>query len=61
MPTYDYKCRDCTFTVSVATSITEELKTPICVKCKAELVRDYGLQAVTFKGQGFYTTDKGKP
>lgn len=61
MPTYDYKCRDCTFTATITTGIKETLNVPVCVSCKLELVRDYGIQAVTFKGSGFYSTDKGKP
>jgi putative FmdB family regulatory protein len=60
MPTYDYKCRDCSFTASISTGINTEVKIPICGKCKIDLVRDYGIQSVSFKGSGFYTTDKGK-
>jgi putative FmdB family regulatory protein len=61
MPTYDYKCRDCTFTATITTGIKETLNVPICGNCKLELVRDYGLQGIAFKGSGFYSTDKGKP
>lgn len=60
MPTYDYKCKECRYTASITTGINKEIQIPICGKCQLELVRDYGVQAVTFKGSGFYTTDKGK-
>lgn len=60
MPTYDYKCRDCTATASISTSIDKQVSIPICAKCQAEMVRDFGFQSVQFKGNGFYTTDKGK-
>lgn len=59
MPTYDYKCKDCLYTASITTGIDKEIQIPICAKCKIELVRNYGIQSVRFKGSGFYSTDKG--
>jgi putative FmdB family regulatory protein len=60
MPTYDYKCGDCDNTATLITSIREEIKIPICAKCKHDMVRDYGSPSISFTGSGFYTTDKGK-
>jgi putative FmdB family regulatory protein len=60
MPTYDYKCRDCNNTATLITSIHEEIKIPICAKCKQDMIRDYKSPGVSFTGSGFYTTDKGK-
>lgn len=56
MPNYDYKCRTCDSKVSIVTGIDKPLEVPICSACKAEMVRDYGILAVKFKGKGFYST-----
>lgn len=53
MPTYDYSCKTCNAEVSFMVSISEELEAPICVECKAEMTREYGLRGVTFKGSGW--------
>ena len=55
MPSYDYKCRTCDSRVSIVTGIDKPLEVPICSACKAEMVRDYGILAVKFKGKGFYS------
>lgn len=58
MPTYDFKCRTCDNNATLITAIDRELMIPICAKCKTEMVRDYGVLAVQFKGSGFYSLDK---
>jgi putative FmdB family regulatory protein len=57
MPNYDYKCRTCENKATIMTSIKDEIKLPICAACKAEMVRDYGVLGVSFKGGGFYSVD----
>ena len=57
MPTYEYRCKECSQTVSVNHSMSE-LKTPKCLACLTFMHRVYEVNAVTFKGRGFYTTDK---
>lgn len=62
MPTYDYKCTECSHTFEVFQKMTDEpLKT--CPKCKGTVKRLIGMGAGTiFKGSGFYQTDyKNKP
>ncbi len=57
MPTYDYKCNDCSFTFEMFQPITSE---PIkaCPKCNGKVKRlvGPGLGPI-FKGKGFYQTD----
>lgn len=53
MPTYDFRCNTCDATATVATRLTETLTSPVCVKCALEMVRVYGVGAVTFKGTGW--------
>ena len=57
MPTYDFRCKTCEHKETLITSITKKLSIPYCQACKAEMVRNYGSPGVTFKGQGFYSTD----
>ena len=58
MPIYDYRCSSCEATATLVTGIDKELSIPICSHCKAEMRRDYGTPFVSFKGSGFYSTDK---
>jgi putative FmdB family regulatory protein len=58
MPSYDYKCKSCDNTVSLVVSIKDDPQTPVCVDCKAEMVRSYGIQAVQFKGSGWASKTK---
>lgn len=58
MPSYDYKCKTCDNSVTLVTGIKEQHEIPSCAKCKADMVREYGLGTITFKGSGFYRTDK---
>jgi predicted nucleic acid-binding Zn ribbon protein len=58
VPTYDYKCNTCEQTITIAAGIEEEVETPICVKCKEGMARDYNFRSFKFNGKGFYSTDK---
>ena len=59
MPTYDYHCPVCKTTESVVRSVTDDELIPKC-NCGELMLRVFGVTGVTFKGSGFYTTDKGK-
>ena len=58
MPTYDYKCNTCEQTITIYAGIEEEVLTPICAHCQADMVRDYNFRSFKFNGKGFYSTDK---
>ncbi len=57
MPTYEYKCRKCSFHFERFQKITDEpVKT--CPKCGGQVERLIsGGGGVIFKGSGFYATD----
>lgn len=57
MPTYDYKCSNCSYTFEYFQKMTDEpLET--CPKCNGKLKRLIGAGAgPIFKGTGFYQTD----
>ena len=58
MPIYQYNCTDCTETFDVVRGINENTPDPICNNCKKALKRVYSNIGVSFRGSGFYTTDK---
>ena len=60
MPIYDYQCKECQTGESVIANINETITDPICESCNQAMVRKYNFGAVTFKGSGFYRTDKNK-
>jgi putative FmdB family regulatory protein len=63
MPTYSYKCTKCAHEFDVQQSITDDA-IATCPECKGKLQKVFGKVGVTFKGTGFYRTDKdssGKP
>lgn len=57
MATYEFYCKTCTQTVSVTAPIGEAQR-PKCLKCQADMTRDYGIGAIKFNGTGYYSTDK---
>lgn len=58
MPTYDYQCPDCKEIHVIIHPMSEEMSRP-CPKCDVLLVRKPSATSrPTFKGEGFYTTDK---
>jgi putative FmdB family regulatory protein len=59
MPTYDYSCTLCEKqTVTVSRGLNDPEQRPICITCGNRMARVFGLSSVSFKGTGFYTTDK---
>jgi putative FmdB family regulatory protein len=59
MPKYEYKCIDCESLVEVEASIYEFPVTPDCKQCEMPMVRIFSSFGLSFKGTGFYSTDKG--
>lgn len=58
MPTYDYKCKNCDEIFTLIHPMSDDSKKK-CTKCKKELVRKPMTDSrPTFKGEGFYTTDR---
>ncbi|MEN0111282.1 MAG: zinc ribbon domain-containing protein [Planctomycetota bacterium] len=58
MPTYDYECDACDYTMELFQQISDPVKKK-CPQCgKLKLRRLFGTgAAVVFKGSGFYETD----
>jgi putative FmdB family regulatory protein len=59
MPLYEFTCINCDRTLTISASY-DELDGLTCPDCKEILKRSYTFGAVSFKGSGFYATDKGK-
>lgn len=58
MPTYEYQCPTCKEVHVIIHPMSEEI-TRKCVTCDNKLVRKPSATSrPTFKGEGFYTTDK---
>ena len=53
---YEYKCNTCNLIKSVERSVYDNENVPLC--CGDLAVRVYAPPAITFKGNGFYSTDK---
>jgi len=58
MALYEYKCKSCDASVTVSRGIADKEEVPQCSTCKTPLNRVYSSLGVTFKGSGFYSTDK---
>lgn len=59
MPVYDFECRDCVDSrITVSWAINDNVPSYKCSICGHVMVRVYSAPAVTFKGSGFYKTDK---
>jgi putative FmdB family regulatory protein len=56
VPTYVYRCQQCSVTIERRQSFTEERLT-VCEVCSGELRRVLQPVSVIYKGSGFYTTD----
>lgn len=62
MPTYQYRCTDCTDELEVVQRFTDAALTE-CPSCAGDLRKVFSAVGVVFKGSGFYATDnrtKGK-
>lgn len=60
MPIYPYYCPACDHSIEYKRSIHDEEPAYMCEKCGYRLVRVYEPTVVSFKGGGFYTTDKNR-
>ena len=60
MALYEYKCKTCDASVTIARGITDKEEVPMCATCNSLFTRVYSSIGVTFNGGGFYSTDKGK-
>ncbi|MEA2012402.1 MAG: FmdB family zinc ribbon protein [Verrucomicrobiota bacterium] len=57
MPTYDYKCKDCSHSFEFHQKMTDDPLTE-CPNCKGNLKRLIGAgSGIIFQGSGFYCTD----
>ncbi|MHA7985783.1 FmdB family zinc ribbon protein [Rathayibacter sp. CAU 1779] len=56
MPTYSYKCTECSAAFDIHQSFSDEALTT-CPDCGGPLRKVFGSVGVTFKGSGFYRTD----
>jgi putative FmdB family regulatory protein len=57
MPTYEYRCRNCGHTFDVVQAMIDEPLT-VCPVCGGELRKVFAPPAISFKGSGFYSTDR---
>jgi putative FmdB family regulatory protein len=55
---YSYKCSKCNSELTIERSIHEEVRSPTCFDCHESMNRVWDSPAITFKGTGFYSTDK---
>lgn len=53
MPDYAYKCRFCKYTIDVFKEFAAEWVIPICPNCNTDMIRDYRVAGVHFKGSGW--------
>lgn len=58
MPIYEYKCKQCNKTKIDSKNAEDRDDLPNCSDCGSLMKRLYGSPAVSFRGNGFYTTDK---
>ena len=53
MPDYAWKCRFCDFTQTIWKAFAAEWIIPICPECDTQMIRDYRISGVHFKGSGW--------
>ena len=58
MPAYQYKCPHCEVILVVNRSLHDADPGYECETCKIPMNKVYSIGAVTFRGSGFYRTDK---
>lgn len=58
MPTYTYRCDHCDTAVDVTRAIEMRDAELLCATCSDPCRREFGVGAVTFRGTGFYRTDR---
>jgi putative FmdB family regulatory protein len=57
MPNYDYKCQECSLTLTITRGIAEEEKKPPCPNCTKVMIRVFKAPPVSFNSPGFYSTE----
>lgn len=57
MPVHDAKCTDCGAVSEVRIGVNDDFPSLTC-SCGGKIVKKFSPVAVSFKGRGFYTTDK---
>ena len=60
MPTYSYRCTECSNAFDIHQSFTDESLT-VCPTCGGVLRKVFSPVGVTFSGSGFYRTDSRAP
>jgi len=55
---YDYECPGCGDVRQIERKMTDPEETIMCTNCHNEFRRVWTSPPVTFKGKGFYSTDK---
>ncbi|NBW21834.1 MAG: zinc ribbon domain-containing protein [Caulobacteraceae bacterium] len=55
---YHYKCLNCSATLSVERSIHAKESAPSCTDCGKAMNRVWSSPPLSFRGPGFYSTDK---
>ena len=55
---YEYECPGCGDVRQIERKMTDPEETIICTNCHNEFRRVWTSPPVTFKGKGFYSTDK---
>jgi putative FmdB family regulatory protein len=56
MPTYEYRCKDCSHDLEAVQAFTDDPLTE-CPACGGHLKKRFGSVGITFKGSGFYKND----
>jgi putative FmdB family regulatory protein len=56
MPTYEYRCKDCSHELEAQQSFTDDPLTT-CPSCGGTLRKKFSSPGISFKGSGFYKTD----
>lgn len=56
MPTYSYRCTECSTAFDIQQAFTDDALTA-CPACQGKLRKLFSVTGVTFNGSGFYRTD----
>ncbi len=56
MPTYSYRCTECSTAFDIQQAFTDDALTE-CPECRGKLRKLFSAVGVTFNGSGFYRTD----
>ena len=56
MPTYEYRCKDCSHTFDAYQAFSDDALTE-CPECGGALKKLFGNVGISFKGSGFYKND----